>query len=144
MWTIVHGRQFCPPAAYAARQTRPWPVSWHRRRPVSWRPITPAPNDLRRTHTRGERWASARPHRQGRWALAAQADRLTSDKCSPLLDAGHACRGQHVRSCPLRHAATATHQKGGGCSARRLLPRAATQASFADAGLTRYGKAHGY
>ncbi|KAJ1636097.1 hypothetical protein T492DRAFT_961227 [Pavlovales sp. CCMP2436] len=38
----------------------------------------------------------------------------------------------------------ATHQKGGGCSARRLLPRAATQASFADAGLTRYGKAHGY
>ncbi|KAJ1628678.1 hypothetical protein T492DRAFT_1016533 [Pavlovales sp. CCMP2436] len=39
-----------------------------------------------------------------------------------------------------------THHKGegGGCSARRLLPRAATQASFADASLTRYGKAHGY
>ncbi|KAJ1631731.1 hypothetical protein T492DRAFT_993949 [Pavlovales sp. CCMP2436] len=160
-----HGRRFCPPATYAARQTRP--------RPVSWRPITSAPNGLRRTHTRGERWLTARPRRQGRWVIAARADRLASDKRRPLVDAGRAASSmgaavhsgtqQRARQLRARSSSVAAQSaapsrdegacttlraiiKGGGgcCSARRFLPRAATQASFADAGLAQYVKTHGY
>ncbi|KAJ1621537.1 hypothetical protein T492DRAFT_914199 [Pavlovales sp. CCMP2436] len=36
LWTIDHGRQFCPPAAYAARQTRPRLVSADGRSQLKW------------------------------------------------------------------------------------------------------------